>query len=117
MPLIVSSINWHARRTSKELWKASQQSMTGVLDLLREAEANPEKKLGGFHLALVSPPDDLRVSRWTTDRARLIDAAVEGARRVLAAFGVPGEELDPRSTLLLREPRPERRLVTGARGS
>lgn len=120
MPLVVGSINWHARRASKELWKASQQSLAGVLDLLREAEAHPETTLGGFHVAVVSPPDEFRVSRWTTDRALLIDAAAEGARRVLEALGVPGEEIDPRSTLLVPQPAVDRRrppVVTGAPGS
>lgn len=120
MPLVLGSINWKARAMSKELWKASQQSLAGVLDLLREAEEHPEATLGGFHLALVSPPGGFPVGRWTTDRARLIDAATEGARRVLETFGVRREEIDPRSTLHVRQPEPDRRcrrVVTSAPGS
>ncbi len=102
MPLVLRSIDWRAGKALAQAWGRGQEQLRRSLELLRNTDSHlyPQKSTGeGVHLAVVAPPPDLRVSRFTADASLLIAAAVEAARRTLALFGIAEVELSPLATL------------------
>jgi predicted patatin/cPLA2 family phospholipase len=103
MPLVLSSIDRRQSRALARAWAAGQERLRAAVSLLAAAaenDAEPQKETGGgVHLAVIAPPPVFRVTRWTTDRAALLDAAALGAERTLALFGAAGAGIAPRAVL------------------
>ncbi len=71
---------------AEQAWRVGQERYEEILELVM----GPQPATHGaraVHLAYVAPPSGFWVKRFYRDRQGLIDAAVEGARRVLGLFG------------------------------
>jgi predicted patatin/cPLA2 family phospholipase len=92
--LIVGKGNRAGTAKARAAWTAGEERLDRTLALLRR-DSGPGSP--GFHLAAIAPPAGYRLTRWTTDRRRLVDAAHAGMRSILELFnGAAKSNGDPR---------------------
>jgi predicted patatin/cPLA2 family phospholipase len=87
VPLVLRSVGARSAAHVARVWRQSQEELARTLALLRAADEPPAGTAPA--LAVIAPPVDFPVTRWTTDRERLLHAAGAGAEAVFSAFGVP----------------------------
>ncbi len=96
MPLVWRTID---HRRAGALAASYAAGMARLHEGLRLLRAGRHERGEEARLAVVAPPPDLPVTRWTTDRQRLIAAAESGVQRTLTLFGVAEGAVAPRAVL------------------
>jgi len=95
VPFVLRSVGARSAAQVARAWRRSQEELARTLSLLEAADGgrNGSEDIPAPDpspaVAVIAPPRDFRVTRWTKDRALLIAAAQAGAEAVFAAFGIP----------------------------